>query len=129
MPVRVPVVISVGDVRRVLQELHGVIWVIASLLYDAGLRLQECLELRVKDVAFDRRETRVRRGKGQRGGRPDEAGDVLYVPAFVREASAGGRPRHSDRAAAAGPRRCEHDDLHACVEPGGLGVKSPMDRL
>jgi integrase len=39
------------------------------LLYGAGLRLQECMELRVKDVDFERREITVRRGKGQKDRR------------------------------------------------------------
>jgi integron integrase len=41
-------------------------WLIAALLYGAGLRLQECLELRVKDLDFERRQIVVRRGKGQK---------------------------------------------------------------
>jgi integron integrase len=67
--VRVPVVLSTDEVRRVLKELSGVSWLVASLLYGAGLRLQECLELRVKDVDFDRREITIRRGKGQKDRR------------------------------------------------------------
>lgn len=67
-PLHVPVVLSVDEVRRVLKELSGARWLVASLLYGAGLRLQECLELRVKDVDFDRREITVRRGKGRRIG-------------------------------------------------------------
>lgn len=63
-PVHVPVVLSTDEVRRVLRELKSVPWLIASLLYGAGLRLQECLELRVKDLDFERREITVRRGKG-----------------------------------------------------------------
>ncbi|PYR04809.1 MAG: hypothetical protein DMF99_30835 [Acidobacteria bacterium] len=66
-----------GDV---LKELNGVSWLIASLLFGAGLRLQECLELRVKDVDFDRREIVVRRGKGQKDRRvmlPDVVRDRL----------------------------------------------------
>ena len=49
-----------------LGKLGGVPRLVASLLYGAGLRLQECLELRVKDIDFDRREVTVRRGKGQK---------------------------------------------------------------
>jgi integrase len=76
----VPVVLSVAEVRAVLSQLEGVSGLIASLLYGAGLRLQECLELRVKDVDFDRREITVRRGKGQKDRRvmlPDSIRDRL----------------------------------------------------
>jgi len=79
-PVRVPVVLSVDEVRRVLGQMHGTSWLVASLLYGAGLRLQECLELRVKDLDFDRREITVRRGKGQKDRRvmlPDLLRDIL----------------------------------------------------
>ena len=51
-----------------------------SLLYGAGLRLQECLELRVKDIDFDRREVVVRRDKGQKDRRtmlPDSVKEPL----------------------------------------------------
>jgi integron integrase len=68
-PVRVPVVLTADEVRRVLGELDGVCRLIVSLLYGAGLRLRECLELRVKDIDFDRREVTVRRGKGQKDRR------------------------------------------------------------
>jgi integron integrase len=65
----VPVVLSVGEVRAVLAQLEGAVSLIASLLYGAGLRLQECLELRVKDIDFERHEITVRRGKGQKDRR------------------------------------------------------------
>ena len=80
MPVRVPVVLSVAEVRTVLGALAGMPWLVAVLLYGAGLRLQECLELCVKDVDFDRREVVVRRGKGQKDRRvmlPDAIVDGL----------------------------------------------------
>ena len=51
MPTKVPVVLSPSEVRQVLDELIGVPRIVATLLYGAGLRLQECLELRVKDPA------------------------------------------------------------------------------
>jgi integron integrase len=63
-PVRVPVVLSAGEVHRLLEQLEGVPWLVASLLYGAGLRLQECLMLRVKDVDFAYRQVLVRDGKG-----------------------------------------------------------------
>ena len=66
MPGRLPVVLSRDEVARVLSQLRGSMWIIAVLLYGAGLRLQECVELRVKDIDFDRRQIIVRRGKGQK---------------------------------------------------------------
>jgi integron integrase len=78
-PVRVPVVLGVDEVRRVLEELTGVPRLVAALLYGAGLRLQECLELRVKDLAFDRGEVVVRRGKGRKDRR-------VVLPVAVRDA-------------------------------------------
>ena len=63
-PVRVPAVLSAAEVRRLLEQLDGVTWMMASLLYGAGLRLQECLMLRVKDVDFAYRQILVRDGKG-----------------------------------------------------------------
>lgn len=64
MPERLPVVLSRDEVRAVLHQLRGVPSLIVTLLYGAGLRLNEALELRVKDVDFDRRQITVRRGKG-----------------------------------------------------------------
>ncbi len=80
VPHRVPVVLSAGDVRSVMAHLTGVPWLAVALLYGAGLRLRECLELRVKDVDFERREIVVRRGKGQKDRRtmlPEIAGERL----------------------------------------------------
>lgn len=63
-PQRVPVVLSVDEVARVLGNISGVQWLIAGLLYGSGLRLMEAVRLRVKDVDFSRRVIVVRRGKG-----------------------------------------------------------------
>ena len=65
-PTRIPVVLDVVEVRRVLEQLQGVYSLIGLLLYGGGLRLMECLTLRVKDVDLVRYEIRVRRGKGQK---------------------------------------------------------------
>ena len=61
---RTPTVLSRAEVERVLGELQGTRWLIASLLYGAGLRLLECLRLRVKDVDFSYLQILVRDGKG-----------------------------------------------------------------
>jgi len=65
-PLRLPVVLSREEVAAVLSHLEGTMWIIAMLLYGSGLRLEECLELRVKDLDFDRNQIAVRRGKGQK---------------------------------------------------------------
>ena len=59
-----PVVLSRDEVARLLSELCGTVWLMASLTYGSGLRLLECAELRVKDVHFERGEVLVRDGKG-----------------------------------------------------------------
>ncbi|SED88032.1 integron integrase [Pseudomonas anguilliseptica] len=61
-----PVVLTRDEAARVLAELSGVQWIVANLLYGAGLRLLEALRLRVKDVDFARGEVLVRDGKGQK---------------------------------------------------------------
>jgi len=63
-PKRLPVVLSRGEVRRVLSELRGDYLLVASLLYGSGLRLMEALRLRLKDIDLVRRELVVRNGKG-----------------------------------------------------------------
>ncbi|MDN5865101.1 MAG: integron integrase [Gammaproteobacteria bacterium] len=63
---RLPVVLTQNEARRLLAELSGVNWIVASLLYGSGLRLLEALRLRVKDVEFERREIVVREGKGSK---------------------------------------------------------------
>ncbi len=63
-PKRLPVVLTQTEVQELLSRLSGIHWLMASLLYGAGLRLMECVRLRVKDVEFTRREIIVRDGKG-----------------------------------------------------------------
>ncbi len=65
-PRRLPVVLDAVEVRAVLAHLQGTHRLVASILYGSGLRLFECLELRVKDVDFAAREIRVRDGKGRK---------------------------------------------------------------
>jgi len=63
-PVRLPVVLTRGEVKALLAQLRGAHWLMASILYGAGLRLMECLRLRVKDVDIAYRQILVREGKG-----------------------------------------------------------------
>lgn len=65
-PARLPVVLSRGEVTALLREMRGVTKLMALLLYGSGLRLLECCRLRVKDVDLDRREIRLREGKGRK---------------------------------------------------------------
>lgn len=63
-PKKLPVVLSRDEVRAVLRRMRGRPLLMASLLYGAGLRLNECMNLRVKDVDFERVQILVRNGKG-----------------------------------------------------------------
>src|SRR5258706_9226762 len=63
-PARVPAVLTQGEVRDLLSHLEGTKWIMASLIYGAGLRLRECLKLRVKDIELGYRQVIVRDGKG-----------------------------------------------------------------
>lgn len=77
-PKRLPVVLTREEVKSILSLLQGLEWIMGMLLYGAGLRLMECLRLRVKDVDFSRNEIRVRSGKGDKDR-------VTMLPAAVKE--------------------------------------------
>src|SRR3989454_5177666 len=96
---RLPVVLTRDEVRAVVRELRGVSQLVALLLYGSGLRLLECLRLRVKDVDFGRGEIRVRRGEGggERGA-PVSGG----VPPARPGHPARGRGRRTPEGAAGG---------------------------
>jgi integron integrase len=64
-PRRVPTVFTMEEVTAVLGQLTGMHRLMASLLYGAGLRLMECVRLRVKDVDCTYRQVTIRDGKGQ----------------------------------------------------------------
>lgn len=78
-PQRTPVVLSREEVARLLAMLDGQTWLMAALLYGTGMRLMECLRLRVKDVDFERNEICVRDGKGGKDRR-------VPLPQRLREA-------------------------------------------
>jgi integron integrase len=76
-PKRLPVVMTRDEVKSVLANLSGDKWLMASLMYGAGLRLMECLRLRVQDVDFSRNEILVRDGKGAKDR-------ITMLPASVK---------------------------------------------
>lgn len=78
MPDKLPVVLSREEIGRLITHVDGMMWLIVALLYGTGLRLEECVGLRVKDLDFDRHQIVVRRGKGQKDR-------VTMLPAAVKE--------------------------------------------
>lgn len=63
---RVPVVLTRDEIQRVLDRMEGAPKLIVSILYGSGLRLMECLQLRVQDIDFDRNAIVIRKGKGDK---------------------------------------------------------------
>ena len=63
---RLPVVLTPREVRDLLLYTAGTMSLVCSLLYGTGMRLLECLRLRVKDIEFARREILIRAGKGNK---------------------------------------------------------------
>ena len=61
---RLPVVLTPAEARAILERMDGVYGLMARLLYGTGMRLMECVRLRVKDVEFERAQIVVREGKG-----------------------------------------------------------------
>jgi len=65
-PKRLPIVLTKEEVRRILDNLENVPWLMAMLLYGSGLRLLECCQPRVKDIDFSRNQIVIRAGKGNK---------------------------------------------------------------
>jgi integrase len=63
---RLPTVLTLDEVQRLLVQISGVPHLVALLLYGSGLRVREALSLRVKEFDFDRRQITVRAGKGDK---------------------------------------------------------------
>lgn len=95
-PERLPTVLSRDEVQMLLAQMSGVTWLLAGLLYGAGLRLMECLRLRVQDIDFVRRE----------------------ITAFVCHPPSRSGLGYPHCAGVAGPQgRVHHDDLHPRAQP------------
>ena len=78
-PHRLPVVLTREEIKLILGNLEGLHWIMAMLLYGAGLRLMECHRLRVKDVDFTSNQILVRAGKGNKDRQ-------TMLPAAVKQA-------------------------------------------
>ncbi len=65
-PKRLPVVLTRAEVSKLLEKLEGTYWLMASLLYGAGMRLMDCVRLRVQDVDFAYSQIVIRSGKGDK---------------------------------------------------------------
>jgi len=63
---KLPVVFSRTEVGKIISKLSGVNWIMINLLYGSGLRLMECVRLRVKDIDFENNNIVVRDGKGKK---------------------------------------------------------------
>jgi integrase len=112
-PTTVPVVLTRDEVVRVLRQLQGTPRLVGFLLYGSGIRLIECLTLRVKDLDLDRGELLVRRGKAGKD-RMTVVPDTLRLP--LREHLGRVKLMH-DRDLGRGDRVAEL--------PGGLEAKYP----
>ena len=77
-PKRLPVVFSRQEVKGVLSKLNGIYWLIGYILYGGGLRLVECLRLRVKDIDFEYGEIVIRNGKGDKDR-------ITILPGIIKE--------------------------------------------
>ena len=78
-PERLPVVLSREEVAAILKQLTGTMRLIVMLLYGSGVRIEECVDLRIKDLDFDRHQIIVRQGKGRKDR-------VTMLPSAAREA-------------------------------------------
>ena len=65
-PKKLPVVLSKEEVEKVFDHLEGTLGLMAEMLYGCGLRLMECLRLRVKDIDFNMSQVTIRSGKGDK---------------------------------------------------------------
>jgi integrase len=88
-PPRVPVVLSQGEVRAILEHVDGTSKLCVGLMYGGGLRVHECVTLRVKDIDLDRREIVIRGGKGNKDRRtPLAESSVQLLRRHIRDAEA-----------------------------------------
>lgn len=152
---REPVVLSEREVRAMLAHLEGTRWLVAAVLYSSGMRLRECLHLRVMDIDFECNEIVVRGGKGGRDRRTLFAARLIpplrahlagvralhaqdLAQGFGEAIVPAGRLLRQPAAASTWPwqfafpsRRRIRDPLDGRMKrgPGAGGVASPLDTL
>jgi integrase len=135
-PKRLPVVLTKAEVREVLAALEGVYLVMAQILYGSGLRVGECVRLRVKDLDFGHRQIIVRDGKGGQdvgGERPQQSHQrrqysipllgvsvIQHLPPLNQRI----RVDAGDNCPATG----EEDDVHGNVHPCHRPVNRPSGK-
>jgi hypothetical protein len=126
-PERLPVVLDLDEVRAVLARLDGVKWLMAGLLYGSGLRLMECLRLRVKDVEFGAGRIVVRDGKGAKD-RVTATGRGSPCRRGARDESGPGpRPEAARTASCSGDRVLTAPSPNDILSGGGRDEASPGD--
>lgn len=112
-PKRLPVVMTREEVKLVLDNLSGDRWLAASLMYGSGLRLMECLRLRVQDLDFSRNEILVRSGNSDKDR-------ITMLPESLKSPL----QSHLDRVKAVHGRDLS-DDWGRVDMPGALDRKYP----
>ena len=96
-PPKLPVVLSRTEVKRIFAYLHGVPKLMAGLLYGSGLRLMECVRLRIKDVDFELAQITVRDAKGGKDRVTMLPFNLLRTPATASGAGEGATRAGSGR--------------------------------
>jgi integrase len=87
-PQHLPVVLTRAEIKHLLAQLEGTVWLMAALTYGGGLRLLECLRLRVKDPRLRSGRGGNSRRQGTKGSRHDVAANAYRAAAHTSESGA-----------------------------------------